>query len=125
MSIHICMHAYMHTYMVQILNVLGLYEVTWHFKYLHSEVLDAQLKLLSGSVDPEFGERILELHLTSISDFFETIPCRKGVTVCWWWPTTLTLALCDSLSTWRQSGGCLRFQASLLYRVSTRRARAT
>lgn len=44
-----------HTYMIQILNVLHLHEVTLHFKYLHSEVLDVQLKLLTDSVDPEFG----------------------------------------------------------------------
>lgn len=48
-------HAYIHTYMIPILNVLDPYEVTLHFKYLHSEVLDAQLKLLSDSVDPDFG----------------------------------------------------------------------
>lgn len=41
--------------MMQILNVIDLYEVTLPFKYLHSEVLDTQLKLLSDIVDPEFG----------------------------------------------------------------------
>lgn len=48
-------HTYIHTYMMQILNVIDLYEVTLPFKYLHSEVLDTQLKLLSDIVDPEFG----------------------------------------------------------------------